>query len=919
MHIFDLVFASFFLFLMSSIIVPHHILENVNSSCRFQSNWALNLHDNADDTTVESADEKLLDVELSKVSGNGGAIAVHIIPATSQSNIKITNTTFTNNTAATYGGTLYFGAYVQGELSNNTFENVFTDTEDTIRPHVGDVAEFRGSLQFIDNVIDVITAKSAIPIISYRASDIGSFMESDNMQFFCPVGFKSQTVSTYVVLSVERKPIETLLLYCIPCNEALYSLVQPHIMINNLKVVQLTESECLPCPYGAQCNINVQAKANFWGESFNNTVAMYLCPQEYCCQNLTCATFDVCSSNRVGILCGQCDDGFSESLFSAECIANDDCTYASTFWVVIVVYGILYVAFFIMEEECELLVRKLTIWLKFVFLKRIKRKIMKCFNFSKRQEKITIHQSEDDGTVGAYLSIFMYYIQIPNILKVSILYRDHSREAPLSYIGNTVKNIFSFNTFGIHLKTCIFEGVTAIFKIWIKLGFVLYLFGVLVVLFILVRTIAKAIGPQREDSYFAKSAPINAKFIAAFVSLLMYTYQYLAENSFVMLKCIDIASTDESVLFIDANVICYQPWQFAVIIFVCVHVIPFATVLAIAPDLMRRNVIGVKLFIISLFIPLFSAPFLLSRFIRHRVTKARRKTKNIETDVHTAKPKKDAKYLVSRLLTDPYKNTFAWGICWEGVIALRRLLLIVIATFTPSLLFRHILLGLGCQLSLVMQLIVKPFVKTSCNVLETLSLSILLLVSMMNLLKAAYFQSGEIPDSTADKVFEIYDWIEAILFAIIPLVIVGVVVAGVLIRMLALPLGIGITRTTPDYDKFEEPQEFRQFKQLTRESQYYVGEAHHRTSLYQKQPSSTNGAISVILQRYNSVLVNTNSQLSKRSRFIDPPKPRDDKENIEKAGNTERHHKHQMQQSSSEESMVFKSPAIRYSANYRKQ
>ena len=826
------------------------VTDTIN--CSFESNWAMNLRNNLNGNGDDDADDELLGVDLSKVSGNGGAIAVHMTAGTQPSlnNIKITNNTFANNTAQTYGGTLYFGPSVQGELSSNTFKNVFIDNKDAIRPHVGDLGEFRGSLLLIDNVINVMTAKSAVAVISYRASDMESFMESDNLELFCPVGFKSQTVATYVVLSDKRKPIETLMIYCLPCNENLYSLIQPHLLINNITVVQINESECLTCPYGAECNINVHAKANFWGISVNDTVTMYLCPEEYCCQNLTCDTYDVCSPNRVGIMCGQCDQGYSESLFSAKCISNDNCTYAFTFWLVVVVYGVLYVTFFILEEEFEVMVRKWINWLRFVLLSGILEKINKCLKFSSHR-RVSAY-ADDDRAVGAYLSIFMYYVQVPSILKVSILYRDRSRETPLNYILDTVKNIFSFNTFGIHLKTCIFEGITAIIKIWIKLAFVMYLFGILLVLYVLVRMFIKSVQPQRDDSFQTKSALINAKFVGAFVSLLMYTYQYFAENTMVMLKCIDITSTEESVLFIDANVICYQPWQYAVIIFLCVYVIPFACVLAVAPDLLRRDIIGIELFIVSLFIPLFSSPFLIARFIKYRVTKEDNKVNAIKNiGPHTQQ--KNARYLVSRLLADPYRNTFAWGICWEGVIAFRRLLLVVIATFTPSLLLRHILLGLGCQMSLLMQLLVRPFVKRSCNVLETLSLSILLLVSMMNLLKAAYFQSGEIPESTPDKVFEVYDWVEAIFFAIIPLGIVCVLVTGVFLRMLAIPLGLRMCQKKITNDAFKTKQEsISAFGEFTKGPRHFYGTRLVKTSLYQKPVMTNDGAITTIMQRYNT-------------------------------------------------------------------
>ena len=50
-------------------------------------------------------------------------------------------------------------------------------------------------------------------------------------------------------------------------------------------------------------------------------------------------------------------DGYSESLFSTDCIHDDDCSYASAFWVVIGLYGIIYVLLFVMEGEIELITK----------------------------------------------------------------------------------------------------------------------------------------------------------------------------------------------------------------------------------------------------------------------------------------------------------------------------------------------------------------------------------------------------------------------------------------------------------------------------------------------------------------------------------------------------------------------------------
>ena len=196
-------------------------------------------------------------------------------------------------------------------------------------------------------------------------------------------------------------------------------------------------------------------------------------------------------------------------------------------------------------------------------------------------------------------------------------------------------------------------------------------------------------------------------------------------------------------------------------------------------------------FIICLLLPLFSIPYMLKHFcvLRKSSTKelaAKHNGLNAKTPV--VDEVTGSANLIKRLLSDPYKTTNPWGLCWEGVIALRILVIVIIATFVSSLLFRHVMLVVVCLFVLILQLKVKPFSKSLCNTLELSSLTIVLGLSVMNLVNAEYFQTGEVPEQAANKVFEVYDWFEAFFFGIIPLIIVSLAVVGVLVRVLAWPL-----------------------------------------------------------------------------------------------------------------------------------
>ena len=93
---------------------------------------------------------------------------------------------------------------------------------------------------------------------------------------------------------------------------------------------RLTEQNipsCLPCPTGVSCEDIIQALSNFWGYINSElSVSMIRCPDGYCCQgNETCKGIDSCNTERRGTLCGTCDENLTESLFTPNCVYNENC------------------------------------------------------------------------------------------------------------------------------------------------------------------------------------------------------------------------------------------------------------------------------------------------------------------------------------------------------------------------------------------------------------------------------------------------------------------------------------------------------------------------------------------------------------------------------------------------------------------
>ena len=159
-------------------------------------------------------------------------------------------------------------------------------------------------------------------------------------------------------------------------------------------------------------------------------------------------------------MCGKCEEGYSESMFSPGCIKDEECNSASWFLVVVAIYGIVYVIFFICQEEIEYFAHTFVIWAKELITRKKKnqpatdnsslsqslslstvRPIKEVrfasdyhdyfnHNLASSQQGPTLQQPKvpepdsEEAHDSALLQIFMYYVQVSGLLKISILYQN---------------------------------------------------------------------------------------------------------------------------------------------------------------------------------------------------------------------------------------------------------------------------------------------------------------------------------------------------------------------------------------------------------------------------------------------------------------------------------------------------------------
>jgi len=101
---------------------------------------------------------------------------------------------------------------------------------------------------------------------------------------------------------------------------------------------------------------------------------------------------------------------------------------------------------------------------------------------------------------------------------------------------------------------------------------------------------------------------LTDKFLIGFVKVLMFRYKNISLFTILVLHCTEVSG--DTILFISADVKCYQGWQWLVMVFLFIWVIPFPTTLILSYKLMKRGSFDKLWFIISLLFPPLSPAFM---------------------------------------------------------------------------------------------------------------------------------------------------------------------------------------------------------------------------------------------------------------------------------------------------------------------
>ena len=338
-------------------------------------------------------------------------------------------------------------------------------------------------------------------------------------------------------------------------------------------------------------------------------------------------------------------------------------------------------------------------------------------------------------------------------------------------VTDGVKRLLSFDVLSVQGATCLFSNMTAVTKTAAQSAFVVYFFAVVLVIYLASGCCCACVRPEKRPRIGAMS--MNARMLTTVVSLFLYTYQNVAENAFMLLNCTDIGG-GRNVLFYDGNVACLQPWQYGVVVCVCVFIVPFFIVLLLGPKLLEVGRISVFVFFMAFLFPLFFTVPMVVYFVQEYKKGVAENNKPVddgkgETVVETS----DVREAVGEVVTGAYRPDILGGVCWEGAINFRRMVLVLIFMFVNDILLKHLALSGGCFVILLFHLRAMPFKQRFSNMFESVSLSLLLVISGTNLVKSAFYHSQTIPRGQAYIVMVVFEWIEAVALGILPITLIA--------------------------------------------------------------------------------------------------------------------------------------------------
>ena len=674
--------------------------------------------------------------------GNAGCLAgaVYI----SNGNTTFQNCTFKDNFAANFSGQVY-SAFGTGrvEFRNCTFlttqTNITTANGTTFKRASFLYAESEGPIRFRStNMSLAVGERNFSPVLEINN---GGYVDIDQYSTIqCSVGSRLwfENASHFRGSKDENRTfcrlnVTALKFTCKLCPSGYYSLQRGHsrgLHVNH-------DFTCLPCPFGANCiHTNIAARPNFWGFPSpikRSSLDFITCPESYCggSKSDKAAAYNVCLGNRTGYLCGKCVAGFTETVFSPECQKNSKCGNP-WFWISTLIFTTGLALFLLVKLS----------------ISRLLGKHILCFKENKESHITENTVQADEYSDTGCLKIIFYFYQAADLLIVDSL-GSVLRHFP--YL-QAVAAAFNFHVRIVNRGIgCPFTGLTVVTKEFLLSLVVLVTMADVGIIYFIHFAI---------NLMFRKQKPRLSHYLAVVLEILLLGYERLAETSLKLMHCVAVGS--ESRLFVDANVKCWQWWQFVLLAYIVVFVVPFIAVLYFGSLKLQDASLTSSNFLTACIFPL---PFLVYWLGMH-IFKERSRDVSASGQVVNKE--------ILEVLQGPFRppsDNEQGTLYWESVLIGRRFILLTLHAFLEDSMLRMVCMAGACVIMLVHHMTKNPYRDSMANKGESLSLTTLTIIAIINLAKATLQSSGISPEGPMKRHLERFQWFELSALGFVPMLL----------------------------------------------------------------------------------------------------------------------------------------------------
>ncbi len=749
--------------------------------------------------------------------GNGGAMFVH--SALQSSRVSVSNCTFHNNKAERgdistlgYGGAVYvFGTDLSLLISNSIFENNIADEEGSAMYFTSGVNVHISNCLFVHHIAGntsfpgaVIAGKSLIvnfgakfdiqqqTTSSFREEvKVTNFLRTFNVDMIikCPKWYTFYSLynidaqNTELIDSNSVLSLEHLNTRCLPCAKAFYTGVSGESILKYVKgseEVNVTvdkgqgnpaHEHCMKCPYGATCTgSNVVARPNYWGFWHNGELHFQQCPAGYCCTGTShspCENYNTCAGNRTGDLCGSCEQGYSVAILTGSCTNNKNCGNSYYFWVVACAGALLYALWYTLKDPMMNLVFSPGHLVSVV-------KNLKCSQVQNHEKtakpklrgtypKVS-EEIEEENPDKNYFGIVTYFVQMSAVMKISIEFSDvHQSKSYVEKLTNIIAKTLNMELTQFSFDVCPVLGLTTVGMHMYKFTFLIGIYLTWLVLYFPVLMVMKWQAKHRVSVPSIKFVNnCHHNLIKGLVEIIKYTYSGFCGIIFMSLICTEVKG--RYVWWYDASEVCLELWQMFMVMVGLVYAFLFPFVLYMGMKSLRENAISSKMFIFYCLCPISWVPYKLHDAFAKRQFVSPVKQSGTAVTILT-------------VLQGPFRDDRPSTLYWEGVISGRRL----VTTAMTLLGYGSIRMVLITVLSILFQLhhiYVSPFQVRSSNHVETVSLTMLILVAVVNLLKASLTDFGVIISGPAVPFFKVVEFVEKMFVFLLISYILAIEVRG---------------------------------------------------------------------------------------------------------------------------------------------